>query len=383
MLNKNITFIYSDSSEKNLFSPIYDEAKKRGYEVKMSNNPQEKCEIGFYCQHVNFPRNSKFSLIMLHDIIQQYGNWPDIWFKEHWSKYDIGILPNTIWTNNWNQCSQFFYTNPRIGVFEVGWPKADSIIKYKENIEKFCKEHNIDRNKKTVLYAPAWENDNKQDDFVQAVLDLDVNIIIKQYDYDPNKMPEIYKNVIEMKKKHENIKGVTILPPETNIFEAIAASDILVSEESSTMCEAAMMEIPAISVSNWLIPDTVPSRYPSTNYDFVIKTTKEELQNTIKEILNNYDKYKTQSINYAKNNFSNIGNTSKIIMDIIDDCINNNEIKYPKLTRKEKQKISFGKLIKTEFWAFSVYIYNKYFYKNKTITKLCKKIANLIRNKIN
>ena len=369
MLNKNITFIYSDSSEKNLYSPIYDEAKKRGYEVKMSNNPQEKCEIGFYCQHVNFPKNSKFSLIMLHDIIQQYGNWPDIWFKEHWSKYDIGILPNTIWTNNWNKCSQFFYTNPRIGVFEVGWPKADSTIKYKENIDNFCKEHNIDRNKKTVLYAPAWENDNKQDDFVQAVLDLNVNIIIKQYDYDPNKMPDIYKNVIEMKKKHENIKGVTILPPETNIFEAIAASDILVSEESSTMYEAAMMAIPAISVSNWLIPDTVPSRYPSTNYDFVIKTTKEELQNTIKEILNNYDKYKTQSINYAKNNFSNIGNTSKIIMDIIDDCVDNKDIRYPALIRKEKKKISFGKLIKTEFWAFSVYMYNKYFHKSKTLTK--------------
>ena len=70
-LEKDITFIYMDSSEKAMYMPIYNEAKKRGYRVKLTTNMFEKCEIGFYCQHVNLPQFSKFSIIMLHDIIQQ------------------------------------------------------------------------------------------------------------------------------------------------------------------------------------------------------------------------------------------------------------------------------------------------------------------------
>ena len=111
-LEKDITFIYMDSSEKAMYMPIYNEAKKRGYRVKLTTNMFEKCEIGFYCQHVNLPQFSKFSIIMLHDIIHQYGNWPDIWLREPWDKYDIGILPSNQWVENWKQCAKWFYARP-------------------------------------------------------------------------------------------------------------------------------------------------------------------------------------------------------------------------------------------------------------------------------
>ena len=71
MLKKNITFIYSDSAEKAIYQPLKEEAERRGYTVKLTDNPFERCEIGVYCQHVNFPQYSKFSVIMLHDIIKQ------------------------------------------------------------------------------------------------------------------------------------------------------------------------------------------------------------------------------------------------------------------------------------------------------------------------
>lgn len=120
MLKKEITFIYSDTAEKNCYQPIAQEAEKRGYHVKFTDNKLEKCEIGFYCQHVNFPQYSKFSLIMLHDIIQQYSNWPDIWYNEPWDRYDIGILPSDQWVKNWNQCSQLYYARPRRGMYLMG-----------------------------------------------------------------------------------------------------------------------------------------------------------------------------------------------------------------------------------------------------------------------
>ena len=129
-----------------------------------------------------------------------------------------------------------------------------------------------------------------------------------------------------------------ILPPETNIFVAIAASDILVSEESSTMCEAAMMGVPAISVSDWLIPDVTPSRFPKCNYDFVYMTTKDKLHDKVKEILENYTDFKKQTELFSAYNFANIGESSKIIMNIIDDVTANKQIRYDSIPTPKKSE---------------------------------------------
>lgn len=80
-----------DAAERSAYQPIAEEAERRGYCVTITDDKFAKCEIGFYCQHMNHPQYSKFSVIMLHDIIQQYGNWPDIWYREPWNKYDIDL----------------------------------------------------------------------------------------------------------------------------------------------------------------------------------------------------------------------------------------------------------------------------------------------------
>lgn len=350
MLKKDITFIYTDSAEKSMYKPIAEEALKRGYKVTLSDNIFSRCEIGFYCQHVNFPQFSRFSFIMLHDIIQQYSNWPDIWFMEPWNKYDIGILPSNQWLENWKNSSHWFYARPRKGIFKVGWPKADAVVNSLNNSSsKLISEYNIDINKKTVLYAPAWENDGKQDDFVKAMQKLDVNILIKQFPWNVNIFPEQVKNVNEMKQLHSSLENVTILPPETNIFNAIAISDVLVSEESSTMCEAVMMGIPAVSVSDWLIPDVKPSRFPKCDYDFVIMTKKDALTDCVKEIIENYAYYKNRAEEFSSQNFSNIGKSSKIIMDIVDDCVLNKPFRYDVITPNENKRLTPAKYFRHRY----------------------------------
>lgn len=382
-LKKDITFIYSDSAEKSIYSPLVDEAKKRGYHVRLTDNPYCKCEIGFYCQHTNFPQYSKFSLIMLHDIIQQYSNWPDLWFREPWNKYDIGILPSEIWSNNWSEVSDRFYTRPRRGMFKVGWPKADVIQKIKESTykEDFYKKYKMDKDRPTVLYAPSWENDNKQDDFVQAMKKLNVNILIKQWDAPPNKFPKVVAEIERMRKLHENTPDVTILEPSTNIFEAISVSDILVSEESSTMCEAVMLGVPAVSVSDWLIPDVVPSRFPKCDYDFVTKTKKAELTETIKNIIDNYDAVKESTLKYRDSNFSNIGTSSKMIMDIIDDCVDGKKIRYTPLKPKKLKKLTFKKYLNYKSFQIARQFYANYCKRNKCLMKMWKMVSK-IKHKI-
>ena len=382
-IKKEITFIYSDSAEKSMYLPIGVEAEARGFKVSYTKNIFEKCEIGFYCQHQNHPQYSKLSVIMLHDIIQQYSNWPDIWFREPWNKYDIGILPSNQWEENWNQCSQWFYTRPRKVYIKLAGPRQMLLLEFLGNHfnERIYNEYNLDKKKETVLYAPAWENDGKQDDFVKAMLSLNVNILIKQAPWDQDQYPQIVANVAEMYEAHKDIPNVVILPPETNIYNAISVCDVLVSEESSTMCEAAMLGIPAVSVSDWLIPDVNPSRYPRNDYTFVTLTTKEKLAHTVSEILGHYEKYSSKVQEFAAQNFQNIGNSSKIIMDIIEDYYNGNEIRYENLTPRQKERLSACKFIRFNYMMLKTEFVGNYCQKNPILSwlyQILKKIKSLV-----
>lgn len=385
-IKKEITFIYMDMAEHAIYEPIAEEAARRGYKVRFTNDKFAKCEIGFYCQHVNFPQFSKFSIIMLHDIIQQYGNWPDLWLREPWNKYDIGFLPSQQWVNNWNQCSQWYYANPRLGMYQIGWPKADKYadidrVAYKK---EFNQKHNLSDSKKTILYAPSWENDNKQDDFVQAMLKLDVNIIIKQYPADPKVFPDQVYEIQRMYEMHKDNPRVTILEPKTSIIEAIMGCDVLVSEESSTMCEAVMMGIPAVSVSNWLIPDVTPKRFPECNYDFVFMTKKEVLSDFVNDILDNYDEVLKKVDSFRKKTFGEIGFASKTIMDTIDDCLNGRKIRNKPLQSVARQHVPVKKFLFHEYEIVNREIFCNYCKRYKGVNKLytmAKNVKRTIQNK--
>lgn len=383
-IKKEITFIYSDSVEKQICEIIAHEASERGYHVKLTKNKFEKCEIGVYCQHVNFPEYSKFSIIMLHDITQQFGNWPDIWKNEPWHIFDIGILPGEFWAKNWRDSSQYFYTRAKEGVFLAGWPKADVLahIDEEQTKEEIIKEYGLDPNKKTVLYAPSWENDNKLDDFVKAMQQLDVNMLIKYAPADPILYPEQIREFERMNSLHKNTPQVYFANRNLSIINAIIASDLLVSDESSTMCESVMLGKPAVSVSNWLIPDTKPSRFPSTSYDFVIKCTKEELADCVSGIILRYNHYTEEAIRYSRENFGNIGNSSKAIIDIIDHYTEGREVLISPLSPAKRKRLTLRQWIKYKKVRLHRIIVFKYREKYRSIDflfKLVKRIRSSVR----
>jgi len=368
MIKKEITFIYSDAVEKQVAEMIAAQAEKRGYQTVLTDDPFTKAEIGWYTQHINFPQYSKFSVIMLHDIIQQYGNWPDIWYTEPWNKYDIGFLPSLTWKDNWDKCSQFFYARPRKGMYLTGWPKADRLADYrdegkrKELAAKFGLKEGIP----TILYAPAWENDGKQDDFVQAMLKLNVNILIKQAPWS-DAYPEQIRNVNEMRELHKNIPGVYIPDPRTNILDAIMVSDVLVSEESSTMCEAVMLGKPAVSVRNWLIPYFSPSRFPSDNYEFAIHTNKEDLADCISNILEKYEYYAGKAKKYSDEHFSNIGHCIPMMLDILDSHIEGTDCKYKCLVPANNENLSAKRMLSFRLESVKREIYYNYRSRSKVV----------------
>ena len=326
-VDKEITIYYSDKGEYYNLKPIADEAFRRGYKCKFTTDLQDESEIGIYCQHTCYPENAKFSVILLHDMAQGHDIWPNLWGAEHWDHFDLGILPGKIWGSRWSQCAFMSYVRPRFGTWMIGYPKAD-IVHSDELIQKAASIKSDFKYQFTVLYAPSWENNGKEDDFVSALSDLPINMVIKQGQ--PNEevlriVPGYDKNLEEMRKKHEGkYDNLYYIEPEESIFVALELCDVAVSDESSIMTENLLFEKPSVAVVDWPIPDRNPPRNAVVPYDYVYKTTKDHLRESITEMLNNphvYDRY----VEIGKQFFMNVGNTCSDIMDLIESCIEGKE----------------------------------------------------------
>lgn len=325
-IKKEITFIYTDKLEHQCEEPIADEAMKRGYKINFSDDVLKKSEIGFYCQHLNFPKNSKFSCVMLHDLGQQHGEWPVMWKNEFWNDFNLGFLPSKEWVDMWHNASCYDFVRPKNGCYFVGWTKSDNIEKkvFTDECEEIVAQYGINKNKKTVLYAPSWEWDGRQLEMIEACKELDVNLIIKQFPWNPKTFKFQYDICNEMAEKSKNIPNVFVLDTSINIFNAINLCDVLVSEESSTLYEAMLMDKPVVAVTDWLVPDNFPPRLPDFPYDFAVKCKKAELKETIENVLS--DKSYILTIkNYRQNNFPQLGNSAKNIMDVIDEVLEGKE----------------------------------------------------------
>ncbi len=298
--------------------PIADMAKSRGYQSTFTKDIHQSAEIGVYCQHICYPENSKFSLVLLHDLAQGHNRWPNLWEFERWDKFDIGIVPGQFWANLWSKCACEYYVNPRCGTYQLGYPKS-SLVATKElkKLTNDLKEKLHLKYDFSILYAPSWENDGKEDEFVTALSSLKVNLLIKQAHWSDS-YPEIIQNIKDMRKLHDGkFDNVYYIEPEENIMTALAMCNLVVSDESSIMGEALMFNIPSVAVTDWLIPDTTPSRYASVPMDYVIRCTKSELQNCVKSFLSSPKDYHS-ILDSGKLLFSNAEHCCSDIMDAIE-----------------------------------------------------------------
>lgn len=315
---KEITFFYTDMGEYYNLKPIADMAESRGYKTVFTKDIHQNAEIGVYCQHICSPENSKFSLILLHDLAQGHDRWPSFWELERWNKFDIGIVPGQFWADLWSKCACQYYTNPRCGTYQLGYPKSDlasscALSKH----ANLLKEQLHLKYDFSILYAPSWENDGKEDDFVKALSSLKVNLLIKQAHWN-EKYSNIIQNIKEMRNLHERkFDNVYYIEPEESIMTALAMCNLVVSDESSVMAEALMFNVPSIAVTDWLIPDTTPSRYASVPMDYVIKCKKSDLHDYVQRFLSSPDDYNSILEN-GRLLFSNAEHCCSDILDAIE-----------------------------------------------------------------
>ncbi len=344
--SKSLTLFHTDHTEKQALQPIADEAQARGWQIRFTDNIKEKAEVGIYCQHPPcYPENSKLSIIMLHGIDQGRNVWPNLWQKEPWHKFDIGILPGKEWSERWQQSSWDPYSRTRLGVYELGWPKADLIFKDRCEYDRKVKDIREKLGLKyehSVLYALAFETDGKQDDFVQAFKDEPVNILLKTWltEEDTGRYNDLYNNQKEMNDLHKDIENVYILDPEMSIMYCLGLSDIFVTDESSILFESLLLNVPSISVSDWPMRTSNSGcrRMPDVSYEFVNKTTKTNLKNTVAELLQNLSKYNKTLEKYRAENFSFLGCSSYTVVNLLKSLCGSSPAKYQPLSPSSRER---------------------------------------------
>lgn len=318
-----ITFFHLDNCERQAVQPIADEAQSRGFPVRFSSNMSERAQIGVYCQHACRP-NANFSVIMLHDLAQRHDIWPNFWLYEPWNEFDIGFVPGEAWAERWRGQAGRVVANPRRGLYQIGWPKADLI--YRDRDEFAAKSRQLReqlglRHEHTVLYAPSWENHGKQDDFVRSLIDLPVNLLLKQAPWAPS-YTMVWDNIRQMNALHQGIAdNVHIIDPEVSIMYCIGVADLLVSDESSVLIEASLHGVPSVSVMDWLIPDCDPPRPASVPFDHVRKIKRAELRATVEEILANPQRSREEALRLRDYHFSHFGESARLAVDLLESLL--------------------------------------------------------------
>jgi hypothetical protein len=270
MRREQLCIYPTDLTEEQSLEFLVSGMAERQVVVHIDRTMSVSSKVGIFLAHhcSNRPDLSECPVIALHDLGQAHNVWPNFWNKEPWGDYAYGVLPNLFWEKMYHAACDSS-KRPKLGIQTLGWPKADTAIRNRLSRAPGASPFKNKNETLTVLYAPSWEYDNQQDKFIRAIQDLPVHILVKQQFF--TGMGHL-ERVLEMAREHHGKwQNVTILDPKTKIFDVLPYADCLVSDESSTMIEAAMIGCVPISVIDWKVPDTVPPRPPSVPFPFVVK----------------------------------------------------------------------------------------------------------------
>lgn len=167
-------------------------------------------------------------------------------------------------------------------ILECGSPRIDSLFNPKEGImEAVCSKLGIEPNQKIILYAPTFRNDYNVDCYslnysqiretLKQTDGIDYTILVRLHPNVSNK-----DNLIEY---NEHIINASKYP---DINELILASDIIITDYSSVMFEAAMIGKPV-----FLFATDIDEYSSDRGFYFDIRNLPFPLSQSNDELINN------------------------------------------------------------------------------------------------
>ena len=212
----------------------------------------------------------------------------------------------------------------------VGFSKFDEIINFSdEDKEELFNKYGLEKNKKTILYAPTFfpsSIEKMADNFPSQFKEYNIWIKPHYLTYERKK----YQNQLKKFKQWAKYDNCTILPlSEYNLVPFLATSDIMISDESSAMFEFASLNKPVISNqyfklrwSYYLMPWKLNKRIDDSKAKYrtildIAKSYEETLKYT-KEALENPAKLEEKRLKFSKDLCGEIdGKVSERIYDVV------------------------------------------------------------------
>lgn len=319
----SLFFHVGDNTENQVWHNLIDLARSKGYSVTISQDKFVEADFGFYSSDLETPGSQRLSIVSINGIDQDHVVRPRHWEffeKENWHKFDIGLLPGPHWFDGWSRSKERGCVGPRLGVFEVGWSKSDNLFVNGDPVDK--KDFQF-----RVTYAPQTEQDHKQRSVVNAIASGDPkwSLKIKHWELleEQSKFPwlltdEYFENLkAENKYAKDKLKRVEVIDPRSNFIHLLPDTDLLITDQSSVLYEAMLCGIPTLTVENWKHAcGECPGPQPSPDICYVCD--EKNLSEMINKIFNNYDDAKSKALELRSKHFTNLGNASQVILDLVN-----------------------------------------------------------------
>jgi hypothetical protein len=308
-------------TKQHIWAPLAREFHKNGWETVFCENGKTTGDIGFYCEDSSLPGNQGFTVITINGLDQDHVVRPFYtqWFaKENWGLFDLGILPGARWLNGWVTRRPSFRNTPRLGVVPVGWFKADEAVKkHSRSFEN--------KTVKTILYAPQTEQDGKQKLVVEAAVTTGFLLKIKHWEDDsyielfPSLLtPSYMQNLTDENNLAKEFDNIEIYPVNANFMDTLSGVDLLITDQSSVLYEAAILNIPTLTCVGWKHACN-NCKGPQPSPDITISCHPEELAETLSNIKSQYSDLLEKAKLIRDNNFIHLGVSAEMaFISILD-----------------------------------------------------------------
>ena len=202
------------------------------------------------------------------------------------SKKSTEIFRNAFWYNG--------------EILETGTPRGDFLINNSEAIKsKIKKSMKISEEKRILLYAPTFRNNEKKDTY-SFDFDKIIQTLQKKYKKEWVIFYRLHPNII--KKDCIIHKSVYDVSSYNDMQELIISSDILVTDYSSTMFDAALIKKPCFLLVRDLEEYLKNERkfyFNITELPFEIAKSSKELEEKFEQF--NFKEYKEKCLKFLEN----------------------------------------------------------------------------------
>ena len=247
-----IDFIWSSQKEYFSLKPLYEESQKYNLETRLLKI--HKSKIRNYFKISNLSEN----VVISHDSplkrIKKLGWKGKYVYVEHGlgaMKYytykysffhnaDLLFYPGDVFRRKMQALNPQF-KNGLMG----GYPRMDELYRQKISREKMCKKFGLNRNKPIKLFAPSWGGKYSEESGINNIKHFNniENLLVVPHPADYGKAKKT---------------GAIIPDKNENINQFIGLADIVISDVSSVVAEACLLDKPVVQ----LILNSFPGCFP-------------------------------------------------------------------------------------------------------------------------